>query len=209
MKHSSVQHKLFSDIIGCEYFDDNRSLYQELVYDQFEDTILSAFPLFTQNIDKSELRTHIKDFMIYGSMSPYIWKMTSEFANFMLQRLSSKRLREQLLFDDWQIKLYMHPHTMRQTTRTSRERTLALAKTATSLKLGSSYFVIYKNRFDNEVYILEITKILSIFLRLLRNRYHIHKTVRLVSQRVNMPYSKLLPLLIQAKDEFYAKGIIE
>jgi hypothetical protein len=209
MKHSNQQQRFFSDVIGSEHFDDNRSLYQDLIYDQFEDTILSAFPLFTQNIDKLELRTHIKDFIKYGSKSPYIWKMTSEFASFMLHRLSSKRLKEQLLFDDWQIKLYMHPHTMRQTTRKSNRRTLALSKTATSLKLGNDYFVIYKNRFDNEVYILKITKILSIFLKLLRNRYHTSKAVRLVSMRVNIPCSKLLPLLTQAQDDLYAKGIIE
>jgi hypothetical protein len=147
--------------------------------------------------------------MTHGASSPYIWKMTSEFAHFMMLRLSSKRLKEQLLFDDWQIKLYMHPYIMRKTTQKPKRKSLALSKTAVSLKLGNSYFVIYKNRFDNEVYILEITKILSIFLKLLRNRYSISKTVRLISMRVNIPYSKLFSLLIQAQDDFYAKGILE
>jgi len=209
MKHSNIEQRFFSDIMGSEHFDDNRSIYQELVYEQFEDTILSAFPLFTQNINKVELRTYIKDFMTHGASSPYIWKMTSEFANFMMPRLSSRKLKEQLLFDNWQIKLYMHPYIMRKTTRKPKRRSLALSKTAVSLKLGDSYFVIYKNRFDNEVYILEITKILSIFLKLLRNRYSISKTVRLISMRVNIPYSKLFSLLIQAQDDFYAKGILE
>jgi hypothetical protein len=144
-----------------------------------------------------------------GAKSPFIWKMSSEFADFMNPKLYSKRLKEQLVFDCTQTKLYMHPYVMRLSSRLPKERRVSLSKSAVSLRLEKGYFVIYKNRFDNEVYILEITKTLNTLLKLLKNRYPFTKTVRLVSKQVAISHTKLYPLLRQVRDDFYAKGILE
>lgn len=207
--HSDIQQTFFDDIMGPESFDDNRSVYQEIVYDQFEDTLRSALPLFTKNIESSQLQSYIKDFMKKGAKSPFIWNISIEFADYIRTQLKSVRIKEQLRFDTTQIKLYMHPHTMRPSSKKSKERKVVLSKTAVSLKLEKEYYVLYKNRFDNEVYILEITKTLSLFLKLLKNRYPLNRTVRLVSKQAAISYPKLLPLLTRVRDDFYAKGILE
>jgi len=207
--HSDIQRNFFDDIMGSDTFEDNRSVYQEIVYDQFEETLRSALPLFTKSIERSQLQHYIKEFMGYGAKSPFIWNMSIEFAGYIRTQLKSVKVKEQLCFDTTQTKLYMHPHRMRPSSKKSKERKVALSKTAVSLKLEKNYFVIYKNRFDNEVYILEITKTLSLLLKLLKNRYPFTKTVRLVSKQAAISYPKLLPLLRQVRDDFYAKGILE
>lgn len=209
MSHSNTQEAFFNDIMGSHPFEDNRSVYQELVYDQFEETLRNALPHFTKSIESSQLQHYIKEFMNKGAASPFIWNMPSEFAGYVRTQLKSSSVQEQLYFDLMQTKLYMHPYMMRLSSRLAKGRRVSLSKTAASLRLEKSFFVVYKNRFDNEVYILEITKTLSLFLKLLKNRYPLSKTVHLVSKKLAIPYPKLLPLLRQVRDDFYAKGILE
>ncbi len=207
--HSDIQRHLFDDIMGYESFEDNRAVYQELVYDQFEDVLRNALPRFTKDIESSQLKHYIQEFMQYAAKSPFIWKMSSEFADFIHPKIHSKQLKEQLVFDCTQTKLYMHPHTMRLSSNMPKNRKVTLSRSAVTLRLGQGYFVIYKNRLDNDVYILEITKTLNTLLKLLKNRYPFTKTVRLVSKQVAISYSKLYPLLRKVRDDFYAKGILE
>jgi hypothetical protein len=103
----------------------------------------------------------------------------------------------------------MHPHMMCLSPKRPYGRRVTLSKSAVSLRLEKGYFVIYKNRLDNDVYILEITKTLSLLLKLLKNRYSFTKTVRLVSKHMPTSYQQLYPLLVQVRDDFYAKGILE
>lgn len=207
--HSNAKRNFFDDIMGTQTFEDERSVYQELVYDQFEDVLRNALPLFTENLSGSQLKCYILEFMKHGAKSPFIWQMSSEFAEFINPNLHSKQLKEQLLFDTTQTKLYMHSHTMRQSSKIPKNRSVTLSKTAYSLRLGEKYFVIYKDRFDREVYILETTKTIYLLLKLLRNRYPFAKTLRLVSKQIAIAYPQLYPLLAQVRDDFYTKGILE
>lgn len=101
------------DITNLSFYNTNLNQYKRLIYNIFEDSLSSAFPLTKNVLTEEEWNDLIAKYMqLHKSSTPLVWKMPLEFVNFIAELKSDIHvkytfLNDLLKFEWYEIEIYM------------------------------------------------------------------------------------------------------
>jgi len=221
MKTFDIQKEFFSDIIaGNNMNDKNKYIYNELILFRFLEVIKSTFPIYCDYIKDDILQKQIKEFIIYGSNTSYVWKISFEFKDFLFEHKNiSKIQKEILIFEIKQIQIYASCIDIKSK-NLSYKRKYKLSKNAyiqkhnfdiinqTYKKIKTKYYLIYKDINDYDVYYLELSKFLYLFFKYQRANNTINKAIKLASKQSNLNYYDAKNISKNAIENFINTAIL-
>jgi len=209
MKPYDIQKQFFDTILdNSKQIDDpNIQIYQELVLFRFVEVIKSTYPIFTKYLPKTKLENLVKEFIKYGSHTPYIWKIAQGFKEFLFTKDIDKQEREILEFELKQINIYVSNSTIKKG-KISYKKAYRLSKNAHTMLYKKEYVLIYKNIEDMQVYYITISKFLYYFFKYQRGDNTINKAISLASKRVGINYKDAKNISIGTIKNFIKNGIM-
>jgi len=217
---SNSQETFFNAILGVKKLNNTKeSIYKELIYNRYEDTILDAFDKYATYIGDDLIEKQIVDFIKYGSKNYYIWLMAKEFMNYIsTTKIKNDKKAMQLLSFGWeQIKILSLERVVKKS-KFSWSKNFKLSKNSSIMSLVFSPFeeienrtntniLIYKDSKDYRVYHIKITKFLYKFLNLLKlNRPT--KSLKLTSLYFSQNPKHIKYILEPTLNKFAYNGII-
>ena len=212
-----VQKDFFNQTISqTSTKNQNISIYQELVFMRFEEVIKSSLPIFSNYISKERLTSLTKEFINYGSKSSFIYKVPFEFFCYLKKyNQICKKEKELLEFETKQIKIYISNKKIKSSKYNPKKRyklCLNTNITKTSYNILNTndkiqYILTYKSIENFDIYYIQITKTMYLFLKLLRN-ITIKKAIKLISKHKNIKYKELEAILLPVVKNFITKGIL-
>jgi hypothetical protein len=210
--------ELFFDQITrkTDITDERQEIYQELIYNRFHSVLHSTFPLYTKTVEKSLFQSQLIAYIQKGSATPYVWQVPLEFKEFIKITLSPKKELLELLDFEWnQVKLFVSNHTFTSKQFDFNKR-YKLSKNAVVKKYASNplnqepkttYFLIFKDIQDHDVYYLEISHFLYNFLKCLRNKRSI-EALKIISKKHNININEAKNIITSTLEDFAKNGII-
>ena len=210
MKPYNIQKEFLGTILDNSKHTDNPNIqiYQELVLFRFLEVIKSTYPIYTSSISKDNLDGIVKQFIKNGCKTPFVWKISMEFKEFVYNLKSTTKLqKETLIFELKQILIYVSNRAMKSR-KISYTKSYRLSKNALVMKLNSEYILIYKNKYDNMVYHLSISKFLYYFFKYQRGNNTINKAIKFASKRSSINYNDAIKISNSTIVDFVYNGIL-
>ncbi len=221
MNPYEIQNSFFTKVIENKDISNKRiSIYADLILFRINDAIKSTFPIYVSSISKEELEKQIKKFIIYGSKTSYVWQIALEFFDFLLKIYGISLLHKQILyFENAQIKIYVsNKNIMYKKINHKRKYTLSSnafiqkhdynITNRSFTKSKTQYYLVYKSIEDYDVYYINISKFLYLFLKKLRNFNTIDDAIKLASKQSNIKYKDAKSISYNTINNFVSTGII-
>jgi hypothetical protein len=215
-----IQNKFISTLLNDNLIENkNIKIYQELISFRFNEVLKSTFPIFTNYIDTNKLEYLIKEFISYGSKTPYVWMMALEFKEFLNNQKDITLLEKQILyFELKQITIYVDNSNIR-VSKISYKKSYRLSKNCAiivndydilnqTFNKQKQYILIYKNKLDYQVYHLEISKFLYYFFKYQKGNNSIKKAIYFASKRSNIEYKDAINIAKDTIENFINDGIL-
>lgn len=162
------------------------SVYKELVFHRFFETLSNAFPIFYSIIEKQKFRELIYKFMQSGAKTTVMWRLPNEFRLFIKKE---KLLRDIVFVDDLLWYEWIEIYLLMQTPGNFSDREFSwedeytLNQNAYIKKLnfrvfepehyeqkGEFYLLAYYDLNDFRVYYREISLLMYLFLQRLKSK---------------------------------------
>lgn len=194
------------------------AIYQDLVYNRLENVIRSTYPVFCDFISEDKLKKLLKEFLVFGSNTPFVWKIPLEFYNFMNTKKMDLCQKDILLFESIQLKVYAN-NTSFKKKRFDWNKKYRLSSHAVVLKLHCDpsnrkfeelkihYIFIFKEIYDFEVYHIPISEFLYRFFMKFRNNLTAKQVLNLICKQMNLDKKSTKKLLEPTLIEFANKGL--
>ena len=221
MKPYNIQKEFLSTVLNNNKTIQNKDqeIYQELILYRFKEVLSSTYPIFTKYTNALELETLIKDFILSGCHTPYVWKIAEEFKEYLYSKRQLTLIQKEILeFELRQIKIYVKNDYIKSG-NISYKKAYRLSKNASIMMLNyniidetfisdKGYILIYKNPYDFQVYHLSISKFLYYFFKYQRGNNTINKSIYLACKRVNIDYSDTKDIAKETIIGFVNDGIL-
>lgn len=117
MKLEQDIQKRFVDIVttrnGTKMQDEAHRVYNELIYNSFEEALEKAFPRFRKLVDEEVFQKLIYSFIQDGATDPIFWRVAGEFKDFLLKSndLDIEYLEDLLHFEFLEVAMYMSKYS--------------------------------------------------------------------------------------------------
>lgn len=221
MKAFDIQKEFLNDIIGEENLNNkNKYIYHDLVYFRFYEVLKNSLPIYFEYIKEENFTILVKEFISYGAKTTYVWKIIFEFYEFLLKTKKIPKIQKQILiFEIQQIKIYASSNRLKAK-KYSTKRYYRLNPNIflqihnfdivnqTFENINQTYYLIYKNIDDFDVYYLEISKFLYYFLKYQKANNNINKAIKLASKRANINYNDALSVSKMVINNFINSTIL-
>ena len=221
MKPYNIQKEFLSTVLNNDKSiqNENMKIYQELILYRFKEVLSSTYPIFTDYMDEIELETLIKDFIIYGCRTSYVWQISLEFKQYLHSKRELTLIQKQILsFESKQIKIYVKNDDIKCSVL-SYKRAYRLSKNASVMIFDfdilnqtfykqKQYVLIYKSKDDFQVYHLSISKFLYWFFKYQKANNTLTKAIYFASKKANIDYNDAKNIATQTIENFINDGII-
>jgi hypothetical protein len=222
MKTFDIQKKFFDEILSSNNVSNtNKEIYAELILFRFTEVINSTFPIYCKCVTKNDLDIQIKNFILYGAKTSYIWQVPFEFKDYLFLHSNIKKLlKEILIFESKQISIYISSKHLKRKKISYKRRYKLSSNSAIQIhnfdivngtfeKIAPKYYLIYKNIDDFDIYYIEISKFLYYFLRYQRGGHTIDKAMKLASKRANINYKDAKQISKDVIENFVQIAVLE
>ena len=216
----NIQNEFFKNVItDTQSNNPNKDIYTELVKLRFVEVLQSTYPIYTSYIGSEILEEQITNFIIYGSHTSYVWQISYEFIDYLINTNQINNIQKEILFfEKEQIKIYVSNKKIKSK-KLNTKKAYKLSSNACILKHNyniieqtfqkqTNYVLIYKNIDDFDVYYISLTKFMYIFLSKLRNNNTIENIIKQIAKRMNISYIDSYKVSYNLIENFVKNGII-
>ena len=197
----------------------NMKIYQELILYRFKEVLNSTYPMFTKYINKEVLEKLIKDFIYSGCSTSYVWKISSEFKDYLYSNRLLNNIQKSIIeFESKQISIYVRNEDIKCSVLSYKRAYRLSVNTSVmmfdydilneSFSKEKQYILIYKNKDDFQVYYLSISKFLYHFFKYQRGNNTINKAIYFASKKANIDYKDAKDIAKETIENFISDGIL-
>ncbi|MEA1913734.1 MAG: hypothetical protein U9N30_00320, partial [Campylobacterota bacterium] len=208
MPKQNLQKSFFNQITGKEKVSNAQiKVYKDLVYNNFYDLIVNAFPLFYTKVQehklKKELKKSIYAFMQTEAKTPFIWKMANEYRKFIKKNRFFTHvhyLNDLLLFEYSELYVFMQKTHCKKQSKYSFKKKYALSK---SIFLKQYQYNILNHSYEQaedlyvltyfddelmEVAYLPINQVMYLFLKQIDGTLSLQKNLKAFCAKYGLDY---------------------
>ncbi|MEY4503797.1 MAG: hypothetical protein RL154_89, partial [Pseudomonadota bacterium] len=182
MLEKEIQARFFEIISNpCNELQNGLNTYRELVRYRFEELLDGSLPKSKEIIGNSLWQELITAFIIKKPAMPLIWKAVEEFRLFAIKKKFglSKLVKDMLWYECARISCYQAPDLCNESSSFNFIDFYRLSNSARIKTLEYSvhndceniknYLLVYRNYADYDIYFIEITQFMYMFLKLINS----------------------------------------
>lgn len=232
MKLEQDIQKRFVNIVttydGIEMQDEAHRVYNELIYNSFEEAIEKAYPRFRKLLDDEVFKKLIYSFIRDGATDPIFWKVASEFKDFLLKGndLDIDYLEELLHYELLEIEMYMSNYLQHKKSLFGFENIYSLSDeinifmynypihnpafdaNPNDFAKGEYHLLFYYNEAQESIISHEITPFVVEFLHALDGETTLTKLIENFAKTYELEASEIKEALHELLDNFLNNNII-
>ena len=229
MPKHNLQKSFFHQITGKQKVSNAQiKVYKDLVYNNFFDLVVNAFPLFYGKVQehklKKELKKSIYSFMQTKAITPFIWKMANEYRKFIKKNRFFKQLNyvnDLLLFEYSELYIFMQKLHRKKQSKFSFKKHYSLSENILlkqykynilnhSYKKTDDLFVLTYFDFKlNEVAYRPINQVMYMFLKQIDDAISMKKNLKMFCAKYELDYLIHKEAFRSALIELYSKYILQ
>ena len=203
-------------------------IYANLIFYRLKEIFEKSFPRFVKLIDSKTFDILISDFIKQGAFTPYLWKVSEEFKDFVLETnsLQINFLQDLLEFEFLELFMHMQNYSQQNKQEFALTNTYQLSKLCKLTTLsypvhhpefdiepnhftkGNFFLLIYHKENTNEIIYEEITPFIYELLHLLPQTPTLNEALIIIAGKYEVKVEDILEVLLSSLEHYVDDKIL-